>query len=523
MIKMIRNMNVGMRLIAGFLVLSLLAALVGGIGIFNMSKLNDRAGTLYRTELLGVSYIKEAGIDLSHISEAIRNMLLASGPADRKKFSDELDRRRKSMKANLDKARPLFSSAEGRRIFAEFDRKAAEYEALIPEVLKKVSREEMQDVRESVQFVFGGMKTTADSVQGLLAQLSVLQEKSAEAASAEVTDLHASSELFMLLVIAASVLTGVALGVLITRSITHPLNQAVRVAQAVAAGDLTSRIEVHARDETGQLLAALRDMNASLARIVADVRAGTDTIATASSQIASGNMDLSARTEGQATSLEETASSMEELTSTVRQNADNARHANQLAVAASDIAVRGGAVVTQVVETMGSINASARKIVDIISVIDGIAFQTNILALNAAVEAARAGEQGRGFAVVASEVRSLAQRSAAAAKEIKTLIGDSVEQVEAGSKLVAQAGSTMDEVVDSVRRVTGIMGEITAASQEQSSGIEQVNQAITMMDQATQQNAALVEEAAAAAGALMEQSSQLARVVGVFRLESAAA
>ena len=279
------------------------------------------------------------------------------------------------------------------------------------------------------------------------------------------------------------------------------------MAESVAEGDLTARSSmVVGDDEAGLLLKALRRMQDSLAKTVTQIRMGTDTIATASSEIASGNLDLSSRTEEQASSLEETASSMEELTSTVKQNADNSRQANQLAVAASAVAVKGGAVVSEVVNTMGSINDSAKKIVDIIGVIDGIAFQTNILALNAAVEAARAGEQGRGFAVVATEVRNLAQRSAAAAKEIKALIGDSVEKVDAGSKLVAEAGTTMDEIVDGVKRVADIMAEITAASQEQSDGIEQVNQAIGQMDQVTQQNAALVEEAAAAAESLQDLS-----------------
>ncbi|MBC7681600.1 MAG: hypothetical protein H7172_04645, partial [Ferruginibacter sp.] len=274
-------------------------------------------------------------------------------------------------------------------------------------------------------------------------------------------------------------------------------------------------------EDGASLMFAMSGMRDSLALIVNQVRQGTDTIATTSDQIAAGNHDLSRRTEQQASALEETAASMEELTSTVKQNADNARQANQLAVSASNIAVRGGSVVAQVVGTMGAINTSSRKIVDIIGVIDGIAFQTNILALNAAVEAARAGEQGRGFAVVASEVRSLAQRSAAAAKEIKTLIGDSVDKVEEGSKQVAEAGRTMDEIVGSVKRVTDIMAEIEAASKEQALGIEQVNQAITQMDQVTQQNAALVEEASAAARSLQEQASSLAEVVGVFQLGGA--
>ncbi|WP_431110805.1 methyl-accepting chemotaxis protein [Variovorax paradoxus] len=319
---------------------------------------------------------------------------------------------------------------------------------------------------------------------------------------------------------ALTLVLGALCSFLIARSVTRPLGHAVKVAETVASGDLSSAIDTGARDETGQLMSALKHMNDSLAKVVGEVRTGTDAIATASGQIAAGNQDLSSRTEEQASSLEETAASMEELTSTVKQNADNARQANQLALSASEVAVKGGGVVNQVVDTMASINASSKKIVDIIGVIDGIAFQTNILALNAAVEAARAGEQGRGFAVVASEVRNLAQRSGAAAKEIKGLIDDSVGKVEAGSRQVAEAGRTMDEIVDSVKRVTDIMGEITAASQEQSTGIEQVNQAIAQMDQVTQQNAALVEEAAAAAQSMQEQAASLVSSVSVFKLDS---
>ncbi|HYD94600.1 MAG TPA: methyl-accepting chemotaxis protein [Noviherbaspirillum sp.] len=309
-----------------------------------------------------------------------------------------------------------------------------------------------------------------------------------------------------------------AICIAIARSITRPLNDAVRIANTVAAGDLTSEIEVRSHDETGQLLQALKDMNESLVALVADVRARTETVATASGQIACGNLDLASRTEEEASSLEETASAMEQLTSTVKQNADHAQEADQLVVSASEVAAKGGSVVAQVIDTMRSIDESAKKIVDIISVIDGIAFQTNILALNAAVEAARAGEQGKGFAVVATEVRQLAQRSAAAAKEIKTLIGDSAEKIHLGAKLVDEAGSTMDEVVASVQRVTGIMGEITNASREQTAGIEQINLAIAQMDQVTQQNAALVEQGAAAAESLQEQAAGLAQKVSIFKL-----
>lgn len=319
-------------------------------------------------------------------------------------------------------------------------------------------------------------------------------------------------------VITLGIALAVVIGFLLIRAIVGPLNEAVAIANAVAAGDLSSRIEAHSTDETGRLLQALKIMNDNLADLVGKVRMGADQISTASGEIASGNSDLSQRTEEQASSLEETASSMEELTSTVKQNADNARQANQLAAGASEVAVRGGTVVGQVVQTMSSINESSKKIVDIISVIDGIAFQTNILALNAAVEAARAGEQGRGFAVVATEVRTLAQRSAAAAKEIKELISDSVAKVENGSRLVDEAGATMNEIVNAVKRVTDIMAEISAASQEQSSGIEQVNQAVMQMDEVTQQNAALVEEAAAAAESMQDQTQALTQAVSTFKL-----
>jgi methyl-accepting chemotaxis protein len=329
----------------------------------------------------------------------------------------------------------------------------------------------------------------------------------------------------MFSVLILGVVLTAAIGILLIRSLYAQLGgepqHAKKIISRIAAGDLTQIIETRSSDRQS-LLFDMKNMQAALVDMVRQIRQGTDTIATASSEIASGNLDLSSRTEQQASSLEETASSMEELTSTVKQNVDNARQANLLAVSAAEVAGKGGMVVSQVVETMGSINDSSKKIVDIISVIDGIAFQTNILALNAAVEAARAGEQGRGFAVVASEVRNLAQRSAAAAKEIKTLIDDSVGKVDAGSKLVGEAGSTMTEIVDSIKRVTDIMSEIMAASQEQSAGIEQVNQAVSQMDQVTQQNASLVEEAAAAAESMHEQAGKLAEVVGAFKFDAGA-
>jgi len=322
----------------------------------------------------------------------------------------------------------------------------------------------------------------------------------------------------MLATLLITVVVGAAIMVWLVRSITQPLNEAVEIARVVASGDLSTEISVSGTDEIGVLLKSLKEMHDSLADVVGKVRAGTDAIALASREIAQGNSDLSSRTEEQASSLEETAASMEELTVTVKRNNESANEASMLAGDASGVAVRGGTAVSEVITTMGSINDSSRKIVDIIGVIDGIAFQTNILALNAAVEAARAGEQGRGFAVVASEVRNLAQRSAAAAKEIKELIGDSVDRVEAGTRLVGQAGTTMDEVVSSVKRVTAIISEIAVASSEQNEGIHQVNQAIIQMDAVTQQNAALVEQAAAAAEAMQHQAASLAEAVSVFKI-----
>ena len=363
------------------------------------------------------------------------------------------------------------------------------------------------------------MALKRDAYLASLARLSEVQRQVLDQTGVAIADNYTSGQRLMLALGFIAVVLAAICAVLITRSITRPISEAVRVAQAVSTGDLRSHIEVTSRDEMGQLMGALKAMNDNLVGLVTRMRTGTEMINTASAEIASGNMDLSGRTEAQASSLEETAASMEELTATVKHNAAHAREANRLAVDASAVARDGGQVVSEVVATMATINDSSRKIVDIISVIDGIAFQTNILALNAAVEAARAGEQGRGFAVVAAEVRSLAQRSAAAAKEIKQLIGASVETVDTGSRLVARAGATMENVVASIGRLGGIVGDISNASDEQQAGIEQVNVAITQMDGITQENAALVEEAAAAAAAMQEQAEALARLVGTFKLE----
>ena len=433
--------------------------------------------------------------------------------AEMKKASAGISKTQKELEAMVD-------SGKGKALMDAVASQRSRYVGLRDEGFKRKAASGADDPQVQAFFKDKVMPEVDKYVASVEAVVSY-EEALFGAADANIDALNKSARQILVALGVVALAAGALFGWLLTRSITRPLGHAVRLAHQVAAGDLSARIEVRSRDEVGELMGSLKTMNASLLKTVTEVRAGTETIVTASQQIATGNLDLSSRTEQQASSLEETASSMEELTSTVRQNADNARQANVLARNASEIATRGGVVVSQVVSTMASINASSKQIADIIAVIDGIAFQTNILALNAAVEAARAGEQGRGFAVVASEVRSLAQRSAGAAKEIRALITDSVAKVDAGGRLVDEAGSTMQEIVQGITRVTDIMSEIASASAEQTVGIEQVNQAITQMDSVTQQNAALVEEAAAAAASLEDQAAALARLVSVFKVDAA--
>ena len=410
------------------------------------------------------------------------------------------------------------STAEEKTLLASIK----EYEAAAMPAIAKASALWMaNDAEGATRVMIKEIRPVQKKWMEALEQLATLEDKLNEQMQSDARKAFDSARLFMIILGVLAVAMGVAAALVITRGLLKQLggepDYTASIAGSIANGDLSIGIHTEPSD-TSSLLAEMKEMRNSLVGIVGQVRVGTETIGTASREIADGNIDLSSRTEMQASALEKTASAMEELTSTVKQNADNAREANKLAATASDVALKGGSVVSQVVDTMSSINESAKKIVDIIGVIDGIAFQTNILALNAAVEAARAGEQGRGFAVVASEVRNLAQRSAGAAKEIKILIDDSAEKTERGTRLVGQAGVTMGEVVDSVRRVTDIMSEIASASQEQSAGIEQVNLSIIEMDGMTQQNAALVEQAAAAAQSLQDQAAELAHVVSIFKL-----
>ena len=509
-----KNLKIGTRLAFSYAAVLILMAIVIVVTLGRMGDMKDATDRVVNTSMKNQRNVAEWS-KIIEVNRALVEMAYRTPEPDQIKIiSDRIaagsvrsTELQQTIKAGL---RNPKSQAQLEEVVAARVPYAAARKALLAA--------KMAGDNEGAQRIFESqMLPTSLAYVESISKLAAAQQKSAEKFVGDATAAYDTARTTLIGLGILAMALGVTFGIFITRSIVRPIQDAVAVADRVSSGDLGSQFMVTTRDETGQLMAALQKMNDNLLGIVTRVRAGTETIATASAEIAAGNLDLSRRTEQQAGSLEETASSMEELTSTVRQNADNARRANTMASEAASIAGQGGAVIAQVVGTMSEINASSRKIVDITSVIDSIAFQTNILALNAAVEAARAGEQGRGFAVVATEVRNLAHRSAAAAKEIKGLIDDSVQKVEAGTSLVDSAGTTMTNIVQSISLVTGIMSEISHASDEQSAGIEQVNAAITEMDQATQQNAALVEQAAAAAGSMQEQAAHLADVVSVFK------
>jgi len=513
---MFNNMKIGARLTMAFSVVLLITLSISILSYARMGLMNHNTDKivvdLYPKSEMARNIINKVNL----MSTGIRNTLLF---VDTEMINTEIGQIHDTQKVTNELIAKLESetdTGQGKNLIGKIKERRQQFDLSMDKLIELSN----SDGAAATTYLINELRPInvayLSAINDLIAYQGELMKQGGEASRASYDE----SRNFLIVLTALAAMLSAVLGWWIIRSILRNLHRAVEVATAVSEGDLTRQIDISSQDEVGDLLKALKVMNTSLGSIVGEVRTTTDSINTASQEIAQGNADLSQRTEEQASSLEETASSMEELTSTVRQNAENAKQANQLAVNASDIAVKGGLVVGEVVNTMASISTSSKKIVDIISVIEGIAFQTNILALNAAVEAARAGEQGRGFAVVASEVRNLAQRSAAASKEIKTLIGDSVDKVDAGSKQVDQAGATMNEIVQAVKRVTDIMAEIAAASNEQSSGIEQVNQALIQMDEVTQQNAALVEEAAAAAESMRTQAEGLAHAVSVFTLEA---
>ncbi len=525
------SMKVGKRLGLGFALVLILLIVVTVLGISSMALIQGRLENIVNVSNVQSRLMIDLRAEVYDRHVSLRNLTLLEDIDDMAKDLKKIDTQSKNYGDKIGKLTELLakdsasSEEEEKLLTKERDlmvklREQEKLAAPLPNLARDLGLAKNQQA--ATIGLIKKIRPIQDAWLKILDELVATKDNQNVMVAQEARNAFVRARNILILLGGLALVLGIIAALFITRSILRQLggepDYASDIASQIAAGDLSGVIESEHND-SGSLLAEMKTMRDSLVNIVGQVRQGTDTIATASREIASGNQDLSARTELQASSLEKTTASMKELTTTVKQNADNAREANKLAASASDVARQGGVVVAQVVDTMSSINESAKKIVDIISVIDGIAFQTNILALNAAVEAARAGEQGRGFAVVASEVRNLAQRSAAAAKEIKTLIGTSVEKVEVGSRLVAQAGSTIDDVVTSVRHVTDIIAEISSASQEQSTGIEAVNLAIIEMDGMTQQNAALVEEAAAAAKSLQDQAGELAKVVSIFKLD----
>lgn len=512
----IANFKIGTRLAAAFGVMVLLLCLLGLIAWKSLQSEKAEIDTITLENNTKMALGNDMRGALSQVEKGYFNLLLFNEPGLRQKQEDIIRKANGVYDKSFENLGAMVRTEKARKHYAvlqDFRQRTRPLLSQLQTLIEAQKSEEaftyLRDVAQPAE------EKWFDSIQFMID----VQVKQNSAAIEKLDENYKSTAIILGLFATMSVVVGVVLTWVITLSIIRPINAAVKLAQAVASGDLTSEIEVTSTDETGDLLSALNKMNQSLQTIVGTVRSGTSAMSAATADIVSGNVDLSNRTEAQAAALEESAASMEQLTSAVKQNADNARRANQLAILASKVAINGGDVVTEVVNTMVTINDSSRKIVDIISVINGIAFQTNILALNAAVEAARAGEQGRGFAVVASEVRNLAQRSASAAKEIKTLIGHSVENVTAGSRLADKAGVTMLEIVESIQRVTDIMNGITVTSSEQTQGLEQINQAISEMDSVTQQNAILVEQAAAASCSLQEQANNLSNAVAVFKLK----
>ena len=516
---LLSDLRISVRLMLGFGMMGLLIVLLGGVALVKAGAVDDAFKSVTDERIPRVAALNDVKSNIYEIGLSLRNMAIMADPADVKKQVDNVQAKRQAIGELLQKLQTDINTEKGKALMGKIMDARNQY---VAGQIKYIEMVGVGKLDEAKPYLLGTVRPAQLLYFGVVDELVkfqqvLLQESSshAKAAVSSITIAVWSIGIF-------AVLCACFMAVWVIRAITGPINQAVDVSRAVAAGNLSVQFEASGRSETAQLLIALKQMVGSLSQVVTNVRSGSEGVATASAQIAQGNNDLSARTEQQASALEQTAASMEELSSTVKQNADSARAANQLAMNASTVAIKGGAVVAQVVDTMKGINDSSRKISDIISVIDGIAFQTNILALNAAVEAARAGDHGRGFAVVASEVRSLAGRSAEAAKEIKMLINASVERVEQGTAQVDEAGVTMSEVVSSIKRVTDLMGEISAASREQSEGVNQVGEAVMQMDQVTQQNAALVEEMAAAASSLEHQARDLVSTVSVFKLGNGA-
>jgi methyl-accepting chemotaxis protein len=513
----LNSLRIGTRLGVGFGILLILLCAVGGFAAFEASKLNANTVDIADNWMVGARTLGDVRAAENGLRRASLRSVLETDAAKKQIQHTQHDAAQQQFEAAMSAYEKTITGSDEAQLAQRIRSTWTDYLAAEKQLL---ALSEANNTAAASALATGDSAAAFNASMDAIARDVEFQVRGADGARNQAASTYHTALIAIGLAIAFAVVIGFVTAAVIARSIVEPMQKAVAVAQTVANGDLTSHIDAQGKDEAAQLLGALKHMNANLANLIGRVRNGSETIATGASQIATGNTDLSSRTEEQAASLEETAASMEELTATVRQNAESAKQGNTVAANASEIAARGGEVVGRVVHTMREISTSSAKVADIISTIEGIAFQTNILALNAAVEAARAGEQGRGFAVVAGEVRSLAQRAATAAKEIKELINESVDRVTTGTEQVDEAGRTINEVVSAVRRVTDLMGEIAAASNEQHKGIEQVNAAVVQMDQVTQQNAALVEQASAAAQSMAEQAGSLRDAVSQFKVST---
>jgi len=513
-----KDLKIATKLLAGFLLVAAITGLVGLVGINNMGRINSMANVLYEQELTGIRYLKEANIQIINSGRAEKNAILATTSADRAEFIEMMGRYDKKARENFKKARPLITSKEGKVLVEKFQKQWDEYKVIEENLVDTIRNEGLSANRKSIDISMGIAREKMNKLDDTLEKINRIKEKDAEEYRQMTTELYESSSMFMILLVIGGVLSGILIGLYISRMIKKPLLKTVAMSKKLADGDFTDRLDIDQDDELGELADSFNRTTGELEKLISEIIVASQNLGQAVQEIASGNENLSQRTSEQASSLEEIAATIEESNATTKKNADNALEANSLTENSTGLAEEGGLVVLQAIESINEMNQSSSRIAEITTMINEIAFQTNLLALNAAVEAARAGDQGRGFAVVAGEVRNLAQRSGNAAKEINELIGTSVEKIEKGTDLVNQSGTSLKEIIEAVNQVDRFVSEISASSEEQRRGIDQINIAVTDMDTMTQQNAAMVEQTASASEEMSNQAQELLEMMQRFNV-----